>query len=94
MPFPRQPSDAARADCRLVYGKPCLTRSQALVDCLARYTQGIATSEARLLALEADGRVRLAVKDYADGGHRKCQVLAGPELRPAPPATGRPLVLG
>jgi hypothetical protein len=64
----------------VVYSKPCLAHSPAVVDYLARYTHRIALSEARLLALEADGRVRLAVKDYAEGGRRKTLLLAGPEL--------------
>jgi len=62
----------------VVYSKPCLTRTETVVDYLGRYSHRIALSDARILALE-EGRTRLAWKDYRDGRH-KVMELDGTEL--------------
>lgn len=70
----------------VVYSKPCLARTETVVDYLGRYSHRIALSDSRLLAF-ADGAVSLVYKDYrlpigghGDGGQRKIMTLSGEEL--------------
>lgn len=63
----------------VVYSKPCLTRTETVVDYLGRYSHRIALSDHRLLALE-DGRVQLDYKDYRDGDRHKVLTVACEEL--------------
>ncbi|MGB5734231.1 MAG: IS91 family transposase [Thiohalocapsa sp.] len=70
--------DALMATEWVVYSKPCLTRTETMVDYLGRYSHRIALSDARILGVE-DGQVDLAYKDYRDGRH-KVMNLNGEEL--------------
>jgi hypothetical protein len=70
--------DVLMATDSVVYSKPCLTRTETVVDYLGRYSHRIALSDRRILAFE-DGRARLAWKDYRDG-RRKVMDLEGVEL--------------
>jgi hypothetical protein len=47
----------------VVYSKPCITRTETVVDYLGRYSHRIALSDRRLLGFE-NGQVDLAYKDY------------------------------
>jgi hypothetical protein len=62
----------------VVYSKPCLCRTETVVDYLGRYSHRIALSDARVLAVD-DGQVDLAYKDYRDG-HNKVMSLSAEEL--------------
>ena len=62
----------------VVYSKPCLTRTETVVDYLGRYSHRIALSDQRILAFE-HGKVQLAWKDYRDG-RRKVMDIDGAEL--------------
>jgi hypothetical protein len=62
----------------VVYSKPCITRTETVVDYLGRYSHRIALSDGRILAFE-DGKARLAWKDYRDG-KKKVMQLDGEEL--------------
>ena len=62
----------------VVYSKPCLGRTETVVDYLGRYSHRIALSDSRLLSF--DGEVSLAYKDYRDGDRRKVMTLTGEEL--------------
>ena len=62
----------------VVYSKPCLTRTETVVDYLGRYSHRIALSDRRILAFE-HGKAQLAWKDYRDGRH-KLMELDGTEL--------------
>ena len=62
----------------VVYFKPCLIRTETVVDYLGRYSHRIALTNRRILAFE-DGRARLARKDHRDGRH-KMMDLDGAEL--------------
>ena len=62
----------------VVYSKPCLGRTETVVDYLGRYSRRIALSDARVLAVD-DGQVDLAYKDYRDG-HNKVMSLSAEEL--------------
>jgi len=70
--------DSLMATEWVVYSKPCLTRTETVVDYLGRYSHRIALSDRRLLGFE-NGRVQLAWKDYRDGRH-KVMDLDGTEL--------------
>jgi hypothetical protein len=79
--------DAAQVDAMLnalmatdwvVYSKPCITRTETVVDYLGRYSHRIALSDWRLLDF-TDGAVALAYQDYRDG-RRKVMRLAAEEL--------------
>ncbi len=61
--------DALMATEWVVYSKPCLTRTETVVDYLGRYSHRIALSDARILDFD-EGRVELAYKDYRDGCHK------------------------
>jgi hypothetical protein len=70
--------DTLMASEWVVYSKPCITRTETVVDYLGRYSHRIALSDGRLLAF-ANGRVDLAYKDYRDG-KKKVMQLDGEEL--------------
>jgi len=70
--------DTQMATDWVVYSKPCITRTETVVDYLGRYSHRIALSDRRILAF-AHGRARLAWKDYRDGRH-KVMDLDGTEL--------------
>jgi hypothetical protein len=53
----------------VIISKPCLTRTETMVDYLGRYSHRIALSDARILDVK-DGQVDLAYKDYRDGRHK------------------------
>jgi len=63
----------------VVYTKPCLTRTETIIDYLGRYSHRISLSDARLLG-EQGGQVMMRYKDYRDGGANKTMRLAGEEL--------------
>jgi len=62
-----------------VYSKPCLARTETVVEYLGRYSHRIALSDSRILDF-ADGQVALSYKDYRDGDRRKVMALSGEEL--------------
>jgi hypothetical protein len=70
--------DALMAAEWVVYSKPCIARTETVVDYLGRYSHRIALSDGRILALD-DGRVELAYKDYRDG-RNKAMTLDAQEL--------------
>jgi hypothetical protein len=63
----------------VVYSKPCLGRTETVVDYLGRYSHRIALSDSRLLSFDGES-VELAYKDYRDGGQHKTATLTGEEL--------------
>lgn len=63
----------------VVYAKPCLSHSHAVVSYLARYTHRIAISDQRILAVD-EKSVRFSYKDTVDGHTRKVMTLAGEEF--------------
>ena len=63
----------------VVYSKPCLTHTEAVVNYLGRYSHRIALSDARLLSFD-ENQVQLDYKDYRDGGRHKVLRLSGEEL--------------
>ena len=71
--------DALMAREWVVFSKPCLARTETVVDYLGRYTHRIALSDRRLSDFDGQ-RVTLAYKDYADGDRNKTLVLSGEEL--------------
>jgi hypothetical protein len=62
----------------VVYSKPCIGRTETVVDYLGRYSHRIALSDSRLLGFDGES-VELAYKDYRDGG-KKTMTLPGVEL--------------
>jgi hypothetical protein len=63
----------------VVYSKPCLARTETVVDYLGRYSHRIALSDSRLLGFDGKS-VDLSYKDYRDGDRRKVMTLTGEEL--------------
>jgi len=63
---------------RGVYCKPCITRTETVVDYLGRYSHRIALSDRRILAIDGD-RVQLDYKDYRDGDRHKLLARTGEE---------------
>ncbi len=63
-----------------VYSKPCITRTETVVEYLGRYSHRLALSDARLLDF-TDGEVDLAYKDYRDGQRKVLHLQAGELLR-------------
>jgi len=63
----------------VVYSKPCLARTETVVDDLGRYSHRIAPSDRRLLDFDGQS-VALSDKDYRDGDRRKVMTLTGEEL--------------
>jgi hypothetical protein len=63
----------------VVYSKPCLSRTETVVDYLGRYSHRIALSDSRLLAFDGES-VELSYKDYREGERRKVMTLSGEEL--------------
>ncbi len=63
----------------VVYSKPCLGRTETVVDYLGRYSHRIALSDSRLLAFDGES-VELDYQDYRDGGQHKTMTLTGEEL--------------
>ncbi|HSQ08875.1 MAG TPA: IS91 family transposase [Chromatiaceae bacterium] len=62
----------------VVYSKPCLGRTETVVDYLGRYSHRVALSDSRLLSFDGE-TVELAYKDYRDGD-QKVMALTGEEL--------------
>jgi len=62
----------------VVYAKPCLEHTESLIGYLARYTDRIAISNARIQGLE-DDQVSPGYRDYRDGQH-KTLTLDAPEF--------------
>jgi hypothetical protein len=71
--------DALMALEWVVYSKPCLARTETVVDYLGRYSHRIALADSRLLDFDGD-TVALSYKDYRDGDRRKVTTLTGTEL--------------
>jgi hypothetical protein len=71
--------DALMAKQWVVYTKPCLTRTDTIIDYLGRYSHRTALSDARLLAHDGE-QVTLRYKDYRDGAKNKEMQLSGEEL--------------
>lgn len=71
--------DALMATDWVVYSKPCLARTETVVDYLGRYSHRIALAESRLSDFDGES-VRLAYQDYRDGDRRKTMTLAAAEL--------------
>lgn len=71
--------DALMATEWVVYAKPCLGHTEAVLAYLARYTHRIALSDTRLVAIDRE-RVGLRVRDHRAGGERKTVWLDGVEL--------------
>ncbi len=63
----------------VVYSKPCLARTETVVDYLGRYSHRIALSDSRLLGFDGES-VDLSYTDYRDGNRRKVMTLTGEEL--------------
>ena len=65
----------------VVYSKPCLARTDTVIEYLGRYSHRIALSDRRLLDFdENDDTVDLRYKDYRDGSRHKVMTLTGEEL--------------
>ena len=54
----------------VVYSKPCLARTETVVDYLGRYSHRIALADSRLLDFDGQS-AQLRYQDYRDGGRRK-----------------------
>jgi hypothetical protein len=63
----------------VVYSKPCLARTDTVVDYLGRYSHRIALSDRRLSDFDG-ASVQLSYKDYRDGDRRKVMTLTAEEL--------------
>jgi hypothetical protein len=63
----------------VVYAKPCLTRTETVIDYLGRYSHRIALSDARLIGNDGE-QIALRYKDYRDNGTNKVMQLSGEEL--------------
>lgn len=63
----------------VVYAKPCLARTETVVDYLGRYSHRIALSDRRLSDFDGES-VKLRYKDYRDGDRHKLMTLTGAEL--------------
>ena len=63
----------------VVYSKPCLARTETVVDYLGRYSHRIALADSRLLDFDGQS-VELSYTDYRDGDRRKVMTLTGEEL--------------
>jgi hypothetical protein len=63
----------------VVYSKPCLSRTETVVDYLGRYSHRIALADSRIQDFDGES-VELAYKDYRDGDRRKVMTLTGEEL--------------
>ena len=63
----------------VVYSKPCLARTETVIDYLGRYSHRIALSDSRLLGFDGES-VQLAYKDYRDGNRHKVMTLSAEEL--------------
>jgi hypothetical protein len=65
----------------VVYSKPCLARTETVIDYLGRYSHRIALSDSRLLDFdEDDATVEVRDKDDRDDHRRKVMTLSGEEL--------------
>jgi len=53
----------------VVYSKPCINHTEAIVNYLARYSHRIAISDQRLISMDKDG-VRFRYKDYQKNQYR------------------------
>jgi len=61
--------------------KPCLARTDTVIEYLGRYSHRIALSDSRLLDFdEGDDTVDVRYKDYRDGSRNKVMTLSGEEL--------------
>jgi hypothetical protein len=65
----------------VVYSKPCLARTDTVIEYLGRYSHRIALSDSRLADFDdEDDTVDVRYKDYRDGSRRKVMTLSGEEL--------------
>ncbi len=71
--------DALMASDWVVYSKPCLNRTETVVDYLGRYSRRIALADSRIKDFDGES-VDLSYKDYRDGDRRKVMTLTGEEL--------------
>ena len=71
--------DALMAKEWVVYSKPCLARTDTIIDYLGRYSHRIALSDRRLRVFD-DETVDLSYKDYRDHDRRKVMALSGEQL--------------
>lgn len=63
----------------VVYSKPVLSRTNTIVEYLARYTKRIGITNARLLKMDPS-HVWVCYKSYRDGGRHRVMKLKGEEL--------------
>ena len=63
----------------VVYSKPVISRTQIVVEYLARYTKRIGLTNARLLKMDED-HVWITYRDYRGDGRRRVMKLEGAEL--------------
>ena len=63
----------------VVYSKPCLNRTETVVDYLGRYSHRIALADSRIRDFDGES-VELSYKDYRDGDRHKVMTLTGEEL--------------
>jgi hypothetical protein len=71
--------DGLMAHDWVVYAKPCLNRTDSVIDYLARYTHRIAITNGRILKVDDSG-VTLRYKNYADSDRSKTMHLEGEEF--------------
>ena len=71
--------DALMATEWVVYAKPCLGHTEAVLGYLARYTHRIALSDRRVVTIEGE-RVALRCRDHRHGGAQRTMWLDGVEL--------------
>ncbi len=71
--------DALMASEWVVYSKPCLARTDTVIDYLGRYSHRIALSDSRPCAFDGE-TVDLSYQDYRDHDRRKVMALSGEEL--------------
>uniref|UniRef100_UPI00359414AB IS91 family transposase n=1 Tax=Thiocapsa sp. TaxID=2024551 RepID=UPI00359414AB len=65
----------------VVYSKPCLARTETVIDYLGRYSHRIALSDSRLLDFDEDhATVDVRYKDYRDDNRNTVMTLSGEEL--------------
>ncbi len=60
----------------VVYAKPCLSHSDAVVGYLARYTHRIAISDQRIVGID-EKTVQFSYKDPTEGSHAQGDDVGG-----------------
>jgi hypothetical protein len=71
--------DALMATDWVVYSKPCLGRTDTVVEYLGRYSHRVALADRRIQDFDGES-AQLSYKDYRDGDRRKVMTLTGEEL--------------